>query len=142
MKTVRYSMMPQYFLRWLLFIDLVCSQFQSHIHVGDFGTSFAPADPIELINTISVSSQIRCAQTCNVNPLYRTFDYDTSSKRCRLFEGEITTGHVNRSAAIPSTSRVSSIAYTQQQHFLLVLTSSKRICTKLRLLNVNTLLCF
>ncbi|CAF4574497.1 unnamed protein product, partial [Didymodactylos carnosus] len=42
-----------------------------------------------------------------------TFDYDTLSKRCRLFEGEITTGKVNRSAAIPSTSRVSSIAYTQ-----------------------------
>ncbi|CAF1230640.1 unnamed protein product [Didymodactylos carnosus] len=80
----------------------------------DFGTSFTPADPIELINTISVSSQIRCAQTCNVNSLCRTFDYDTLSKRCRLFEGEITTGLVNRSAAIPSTSRVGSIAYTPQ----------------------------
>ncbi|CAF4490280.1 unnamed protein product, partial [Didymodactylos carnosus] len=106
--------MLQYFLRCLLLIHRVCSQFQSLIHLDDFGTSFAPADPIELINTISVSSQIGCAQTCNVNSLCRTFDYDTLSKRCRLFEGEITTGKVNRSAAIPSTSRVSSIAYTQQ----------------------------
>ncbi|CAF1302395.1 unnamed protein product [Didymodactylos carnosus] len=109
MKTVRYSTMSQYFLRWLLFIDLVCSQFQSRIHVDDFGTSFTPADPIELINTISVSSEIACAQTCNVNSLCRTFDYDTLSKRCRVFEGEITTGQVNRSAAIQPTSRVSSI---------------------------------
>ncbi|CAF1450480.1 unnamed protein product [Didymodactylos carnosus] len=112
MKSVRYSMVSQYFLRWLRLIHLVCSQFQSFIHLDDLGTSFAPADPIELINTISVSSKIGCAQACNLNSLCRTFDYDTLSKRCRLFEGEITTGKVNKSAAIPS--RVSSIAYTQQ----------------------------
>ncbi|CAF1077668.1 unnamed protein product, partial [Didymodactylos carnosus] len=90
----------------------------SHIHLGDFGTLFAPADPIELINTISVSSRIGCAQTCNLNSLCRTLDYDTLSKRCRLFEGEITTGQVNRSAAVPSTSRVGSIAYTQQLYLV------------------------
>ncbi|CAF1422970.1 unnamed protein product, partial [Didymodactylos carnosus] len=80
----------------------------------DFGTSFIPADPMELISTIWVSSEISCTETCNINLLCRTYDYDTLSKRCRLFEGEITTGQVNRSAAIPSTSRVSSIVYTEQ----------------------------
>ncbi|CAF1267301.1 unnamed protein product [Didymodactylos carnosus] len=110
--------MAQYFLQWVLFIDVVYSQYQSHIYRADFGTSFIPADPIELISTIWVSSEISCTETCNINLLCRTYDYDTLSKRCRLFEGEITTGHVNRSAAIPSTSRVSSIAYTEQLYLV------------------------
>jgi hypothetical protein len=46
---------------------------------------------------------------CNLNIQCRTFDYDSSSLICRLFEGALNTGYTVPAA---STSRIGSLAYT------------------------------
>ena len=45
---------------------------------------------------------------CNLNVQCRTFDYDSSSLICRLFEGALNTGYI---MPVPPTSRVGSLEY-------------------------------
>ena len=52
-----------------------------------------------------VYSGILCASTCNQEPLCRYFDYDTSTKVCRIFKD----GSIVVSAS--TTSRVGSVRY-------------------------------
>ena len=68
------------------------------------GTQFQPANPIELLATFSnTSTAVYCAMHCYRNIQCRTFDLDTNSQQCRLFEGSVDTG------TLMSTSLLSSV---------------------------------
>ena len=96
----------------LFFLPHVSNQqrsFESTIQLTAFGTQFQPRSAIEQLATFaSIRSILRCAMQCNQNRQCRTFDYDSSSLDCRLFEGDISTGTV-LNHSIPSSSRIGSI---------------------------------
>jgi hypothetical protein len=57
------------------------------------GSQFKPANPVELLGAYTnVRAIIPCATLCYRNSLCRTFDFDSSSQQCRLFEGSVDTG--------------------------------------------------
>ncbi|CAF1287301.1 unnamed protein product [Adineta steineri] len=57
------------------------------------GYRFQPANNVELIFTFSnTRTSATCAIHCYQNILCRTFDFDSSSHQCRLFEGSVNTG--------------------------------------------------
>lgn len=77
--------------------------------------------PIQLISvTYNISSFRQCFTMCNINLACRTLDYRSISGRCRLFNGDLTTGSIisnNSSNSIVGivyidTSRYNS--YSQQ----------------------------
>lgn len=83
--------------------------FESSIRLTPFGTAFEPRNSIEsLAAFLRVQSLTRCAMQCNQERQCRTFDYDQSSRVCRLFEGDISTGTVLNSS-VPLSSRIGSI---------------------------------
>jgi hypothetical protein len=99
---------------------------QCYGRLSSSGENFKPANSIELLETCSVSSLLQCGYgknehffnilkqimchplACYVNVQCRTFDYDSSSLVCRLFEGALDTGHIVSAA---STSRVGFLNY-------------------------------
>jgi hypothetical protein len=65
-----------------------------------------------------VRSDIFCASNCNLQPLCRYFDYDTSTMVCRIFkDGSIV-------ASTSFTSRVGSVRYTSDLY-----SSYGQLCT-------------
>ncbi|CAF0739986.1 unnamed protein product [Adineta steineri] len=100
-----------YFIVYPLTLQQQYNLFQSYIHLTEFGTTFQPPDPIELLNIFSsVSSLLRCSMLCNQNCQCRTFDYDQSSLVCRLFESEYSTGTILTNSS-SLTSRIGAILY-------------------------------
>ncbi|CAF4351192.1 unnamed protein product, partial [Adineta steineri] len=49
-----------------------------------------------------------CAFACNQQPSCHALDYDSASKRCRLFEGDLTTGSI-----VSSTSATSIVGIVE-----------------------------
>ena len=78
--------------------------YQSTIQLSSMGLEYQPNNNIRFIATNIAQTQIRCSAACNQLPTCRIFDYDTLSKRCRLFEGDTTTGSI-----IPSSSPTSLV---------------------------------
>lgn len=58
------------------------------------GTKFSPINLIELLLSTSASSRLMCAIACHKQWACHTFDYDSISRRCRLYEGDLTTGSI------------------------------------------------
>lgn len=109
-------MMATYLLLMLFFAAPASHQqkthmFESSTQLTEFGTAFEPRHPIELLSTIcTVPSLVQCAMQCNQNVRCRTCDYDKSSRVCRLFEGEFSTGTLLNNSTL-SSSRVISILH-------------------------------
>ncbi|CAF1399896.1 unnamed protein product [Rotaria magnacalcarata] len=68
------------------------------------GYEFQPQYGVQLIFNETAESLLLCAAVCSQNPSCRTFDYDSSSHRCRLFEADLTNG-----AIIAMTSQTSIV---------------------------------
>ncbi|CAF4048940.1 unnamed protein product, partial [Adineta steineri] len=83
--------------------------FESYIQLSQLSSQFQPANSIELLETQSVSSFMQCGYICNRNIQCRTFDYNSSSMICRIFEGALDTGSIVSAAP---TSRVGFIKYS------------------------------
>lgn len=129
---------------------------QSYIRLSDWSKKFQPANSIELVATLSVPSFNRCAYgknerfssnsklmtrydlllACNLNVRCRTFDYDSSSLVCRLFEGALNTGYT---ISAPSTSRVGSVQYFPD--FLTAVNQSCAQCAENRYLTCSNSAC-
>ncbi|CAF1670714.1 unnamed protein product [Rotaria magnacalcarata] len=71
------------------------------------GHEFQSEYDVQLIFNETVESLILCSAACNQNPSCRTFDYDSSSHRCRLFEADLTNGAIVATAS--QTSIVGSV---------------------------------
>ncbi|CAF0855664.1 unnamed protein product [Adineta steineri] len=78
----------------------------SNIHLTNGGCQFQPANPVELLVTLVTPSFLRCGAQCNLNIHCRTFDYNSSSGVCRLFEGASNTGNMTLAM---STSHVGAL---------------------------------
>lgn len=98
--------------RYVLFVLLV-SEVHPQILSASFtlssdGTEFIPVDSSLLLKTIDQPniSRTGCASACNkLIPFCLTFDFDSLSHRCRLFQGDLTTGQISLST-LPSHSVV------------------------------------
>jgi hypothetical protein len=84
-----------------LFIVLIVSTlspaysiYQSLFEFGWLGYEFQPQNPIQLIMQTTFRSRMLCSAACNQQSSCRTIDYDSISRRCRLFEGDLTTGSI------------------------------------------------
>jgi hypothetical protein len=88
----------------------ISSGWQSFIDFSSSGFEFYPKDMEALfLQEINADSILICAKTCHSMALCRTFDFDSVSHRCRIFQGDLaTTGSI-----IPSSlpdSIVGSVA--------------------------------
>ncbi|CAF1018286.1 unnamed protein product [Adineta steineri] len=83
-------------MKLLIFIQLTLTTYAfvpDYFSITKPGNQFQPANIIELLAINSnIRTLIRCAILCDRNIQCRTFDYDSISKQCRLFEGSIDTG--------------------------------------------------
>ncbi|CAF1327024.1 unnamed protein product [Adineta steineri] len=75
---------------------------ESSIHRGTRRKIFQPQDSIQLLIETTFESQILCAFACNQQPSCHAFDSDSASERCRLFEGDLTTGSIVSSTSATS----------------------------------------
>jgi hypothetical protein len=73
---------------------------------SSLGQEFQPQFSNQMVSSTVVRSRLLCSAQCNEHIPCRTFDYDSSSGRCRLWEADLTTGSV-----IFSTSSSSSVGY-------------------------------
>ena len=67
------------------------------------GNRFQPVNSLERLSVANnVHSTMSCAIICYSDSLCRTFDFDSNSKQCRLFEGSFDTGSLlpNFSSAV------------------------------------------
>ncbi len=101
----------------LLFVLVlpIHSLYQSVMDFGSMGMEFQPNNNIQLISVQTIQTKIRCSTACNQLSTCRIFDYDLVSKRCRLFEGDSTTGSIissSSSTSVVGTVRISSTLYS------------------------------
>ncbi|CAF2112172.1 unnamed protein product [Rotaria magnacalcarata] len=71
------------------------------------GHEFQPQYGVQLIFNETAESLLLCSVVCNQNPSCLTFDYDSSSHHCRLFEADLTNGAII--AVASQTSIVGSV---------------------------------
>ena len=72
----------------LYYISNIVS-FQSRIYLEKAGTRFVPDDmDALLLDTWSVETTMACAYRCYNNFRCRTFNFDSSTSQCQLFEGD------------------------------------------------------
>ncbi|CAM4775294.1 unnamed protein product [Rotaria magnacalcarata] len=74
--------------------------------LGEWGTKFQPTDPSSLLSQSNAKSLLRCSASCNLNRQCRTFDYDSSSLLCRLFNDDLSTSNLVSSV---QTQRIGSV---------------------------------
>ena len=93
----------------------VSSIYQSYISFSPMGVEFLPVNNIQLLLSISAPTKLRCSSRCNQMLSCRTFDFDFTSKRCRLFDADLTTGSTilsSSATSIVGTVRISSSLYS------------------------------
>ena len=83
---------------------------QSHIEMSSLGKEFQPRNLVQLILQTTMASRLRCSATCNQRPSCRALDYDSASRRCRLFEGDLTTGTIVASASPTSSVGIVTVS--------------------------------
>ena len=89
-----------------MFLSLVpaTSTYQSYIDISSVGHEFQSRNSLQLILQITSASRLHCSLASHQHFTCRAFDYDSVSGRCRLFEGDLTTGSI-----VPSLSPTSSV---------------------------------
>ena len=65
--------------------------------ISGLGMEFIPIHPVELLEGTMAPNRLRCALACHERVACRTLDYDPISHRCRLYEGDLTTGSLTAS---------------------------------------------
>jgi hypothetical protein len=89
--------------------------YESSMKLTSMGFEYQPQNSIQLIATKTIQTKILCSMACNQLTSCRTFDYDLVSQRCRLFEGDSTTGSIissSSSTSVVGTVYISSNLYS------------------------------
>lgn len=68
--------------------------FSSTIIFSHTGQEFQSRSNLQLIQNTTAQSHVLCSFACNYHSTCYSFDYDRSSGRCRLFQGDLTTGSI------------------------------------------------
>lgn len=97
---------------FIVFLSIMISStdsiYQSNMKFTSMGFEYSPYNNIQLITTTNFQTQLLCSAACNQMSSCRALDYDLTSKRCRLFEGDSTTG-----AIVSSLSSTSFVGIVQ-----------------------------
>ena len=81
-----------YVLIFLLFFSCTHAMLETYFKLSILGMEYLPQDESALLLATSYCTQYQqCAQACSLNYACRIFDYDSASRRCRLFEGDLKT---------------------------------------------------
>jgi PAN domain len=91
----------------LLVVPWIDAIYQSYMTLSYTGMEFQLRMGKQLLLNTTATTILRCSALCNQLITCRTFDYDTVSRRCRLFEGDTTTGSIIVSSS--SSSMVGSV---------------------------------
>ncbi|CAF0913916.1 unnamed protein product [Adineta ricciae] len=92
----------------LLSLPIAHTNYESRIAITPSGYEFQLTYSIQLLVSTTAQTIITCSAACNQLASCRTFDFDSVSKRCRLFEADgITTGSIIVSSSL--TSRVGTV---------------------------------
>ena len=83
---------------------------QSHIDMSSLGKEFQPRNMMQLILQTTMVTRLRCSAACNQRPACRALDYDSASRRCRLFGGDLTTGSIVASASPTSSVGIVTVS--------------------------------
>lgn len=110
----RYHIMGSKLIRMVTYITFAVfasippasGTYSSMFTLSSPGQEFQPESSNQLILSIIVQSRLLCATHCNEHVSCRTFDYDSSSQRCRLLEADLSTGSI-----ILSVSSSSVVGY-------------------------------
>ena len=76
--------------------------YKSNLRLSPSGFEFQPRHPVQLLLETTHRNRLMCIASCNQQAACRALDYDSSSRRCRLFEGDLTTGSIVPSASATS----------------------------------------
>lgn len=76
--------------------------YQSKFSISSGGKIFQRQLNVQLLLVTTETSIVKCALQCNQRIACRTFDYNASSRRCRLFEADSTTGTIASSSSLSS----------------------------------------
>ena len=104
-------------LQIIFFSSLVFSVhtiYQSAIHLSSHGFEFQPQHNVQLMQESMTQNRLLCSVACNQQRFCRTFDYDSTSTRCRVFEADTATGSIvpcNSSTSIVGTVILSSLLF-------------------------------
>lgn len=105
--------MKMFFCPWLLFTLLFSAtgtNYETWISLSSPSRYFQHRFSIQLLSVMMSESVNDCASACSRLTHCRTFDYDSSSLQCRLFEADSITGAILPSAS--PTSVVGSVEIT------------------------------
>ena len=92
----------------LLNLPFIHGNYESRIAITPAGYEFQMRYSIQLLASTIAQTILTCSAACNQLSSCRTFDFDSVSKRCRLFEADsVTTGSIIVSSS--STSRVGTV---------------------------------
>ena len=86
------------------------SIYKSHMDMSSLGNEFQPRNMAQLILQTTMATRLRCSAACNQRPSCRALDYDSASRRCRLFEGDLSTGSIVSSASATSSVGVVTVS--------------------------------
>ena len=89
------------------------SIYKAQIKFSSTGGEFQPRHSIQSILNVTARSRTICSAACNQQPACRIFDYDSTSRRCRLFEADLATGSIIPS--VSPTSIVGSVVVSPSQ---------------------------
>jgi hypothetical protein len=106
--------MVRFFLL-LVIVSPMDSIYQSKTKFSSTGLEYKANNNIQLLSTKSIQTKMLCSVQCNQLFSCRIFDYDSVSKRCRLFEGDSTTGSIissSSSTSVVGTIEISSNLYS------------------------------
>lgn len=99
-----------YVIYLFILIDQIDGLYQSIIQIGSTGFEYQAINPVQLISSLTVDKQILCVKSCHYLSSCRIVDYDPISKRCRLFEGDLTTGSIISSSSLSSIVGIEQIS--------------------------------
>ena len=108
--------MTELFMITLLSMTLlpIHATYQSYLHLSSLGFEFQPRHSVQLLLETTFQTRLTCATSCSLEPSCRAIDYDSSSHRCRFFEGDLTTGSIVASTS--ATSVVGTMVMCQESH--------------------------
>lgn len=95
----------------LIFFSQIIAQYQSVSGISSQGWQFVPADgSLSPILTYTAKSRLYCNSECNKRSDCRTFDYDGTTRQCRLWDADTSTGSIVATPSKPQ-SFVGSIKF-------------------------------
>ncbi|UJR12669.1 hypothetical protein I4U23_016843 [Adineta vaga] len=115
-----------FFLAVLIFLIQLSTEDKSVFNISSLGRQFVPFDnSLPPLLTFTAKRMLYCSLECNKRIDCRTYDFDSDSKQCRLWDVDTTTGFV-----VASPSKPRSVVGTIRLSFNTYVHSHNQSCNK------------